>query len=281
MNKQVDLGSDWRAMLEQAQGNWDLCHAALLIAAQLQPELDMQEYERKLETMVAGLRQRTAQGMDERASVQELNSYFYGELGFAGDRQDYYLPENSLLNKVIDRQRGIPITLAIIYLKLAQAIGLDAYGIGFPGHYLMGVKTSDAVIILDPFDGGNELSYDQLRSMLQQLTQETATDIDLKKNLLPAGKADTVVRMLRNLKQIYIESQQVELALSCIEMILSIVPEAPDELRDRGMIYQHIEYTQGAISDLTQYLKLVPDAEERGVIEALLDSLQTQHKSLH
>jgi regulator of sirC expression with transglutaminase-like and TPR domain len=113
------------------------------------------------------------------------------------------------------------------------------------------------------------------------LTHTRADGAVLEKNLLPAAKSDSVVRMLRNLKQIYIESQQVELSLACIEMILSIIPEAPDELRDRGMIYQHIEYTQGAISDLTHYLKLVPDAEERSVIEALLDSLQTQQKSLH
>jgi len=281
MNKQAELGPDWRAMLKLPQNKWDLYHAALLIAVGLQPELDIQEYEHKLGSLIEGVRSRIPQELDERAKIQALNGYFYGELGFTGDRQDYYLPENSLINMVVERRRGIPITLAVLYLELARAIGLDAHGIAFPGHYLLGVNAGNSVIVLDPFDGGNELSHDQLHDMLQQITHTPASDIELEKNLLPAKNADTLVRMLRNLKQIYIEAQKVEPALACIEMILSVIPDAPDELRDRGMIYQHIEYTQGAISDLTRYLKLVPESEERGVIEALIDSLQNQHKSLH
>ena len=281
MNKQVNLAPAWQAMLQQPPAEWDLCYAALLIAAQLQPELDVQLYQHKLEMMAADMRTRVQAEMVQSARIQHLNDYFYTELGFAGDKQNYYLPDNSLLNLVIERRRGIPITLAVIYLKLAEAAGLDAYGISFPGHFLLGVHAKHTNIVLDPFEQGHVLNHSQLHNMLQQLTQAVADDIVLEKNLLPAAKADTVVRMLRNLKQIYIESQKVELALSCIEMILSVIPEAPDELRDRGMIYQHIGYTQGAISDLTHYLKLVPAAEERNVIEALLDSLQSQRKSLH
>ena len=281
MNKQVNLGPAWQAMLQQPPTQWDLCHAALLIAAHLQPELDVQHYQDTLDAMAEGLHRRIESGQDEQTRIEQLNGYFYDELGFAGDKQDYYLPDNSLLNQVIERRRGIPITLAVIYLKLAEAAGLDAYGIGFPGHYLLGVHAGHENIILDPFDQGHILDHSQLRNMLQQLTQGKVDESVLAQNLLPSTKSDTVVRMLRNLKQIYIEAQKVELALSCIELILSIIPEAPDELRDRGMIYQHIEYTQGAISDLTRYLKLVPDAEERSVIESLLDSLQSQRKSLH
>lgn len=281
MNKQVNLSVAWQAMLQQPQANWDLCHAALLIAAQIQPDMDIRAYQHKLDEMTARMQNLIGDGINEHDRILLLNSYFYGELGFAGDKQDYYLPDNSLLNQVIDRRRGIPITLAIIYLKLAEAIGLDAYGIAFPGHYLVGVHETDNDIIIDPFDQGQLLDQGQLRNMLQQLTHTRPDEIVLEKNLQPASKSESVVRMLRNLKQIYIEAQKVELSLACIEMILSIIPEAPDELRDRGMIYQHIEYTQGAISDLTHYLQLVPDAEERSVIEALLESLETQHKSLH
>lgn len=281
MNKQVNLGPAWQAMLLQPQSQWDLCDAALLIAAQIQPELDVKVYQQQLENMAENMRSRIDAGMDEQACIKQVNAFFYGELGFSGDKDNYYLPDNSLLNKVIERRRGIPISLAVIYLKLANAAGLDAYGIGFPGHYLLGVHAEPENIILDPFDQGHILNRSQLRNMLQQLAHEKADDVVLEKNLMPAAKVDTVVRMLRNLKQIYIEAQQVEFALSCIEMILSLLPEAPDELRDRGMIYQHIEYTRGAIKDLTRYLELVPDAEERGVIEALLDSLQSQRKSLH
>lgn len=281
MSTQVKLGQAWQAMLQQPEADWDLCHAGLLIAAQLQPELDIQFYQARLEEMSAAIQHRTSADQDVQTRVRQLNQYFYEELGFAGDKQDYYSPDNSLLNLVIDRRRGIPISLAVIYLKFAGVIGLDAFGIAFPGHYLVGVHAEEDDMILDPFDHGRQLDHNQLRNMLQQLTHVHADEIVLEKNLLPAAKSESVVRMLRNLKQIYIEAQKVELSLTCIEMILSIMPEAPDELRDRGMIYQHIEYTQGAINDLTHYLKLVPDAEERNVIEALLESLQTQRKSLH
>jgi len=281
MSTQVKLGQAWQAMLQQPETDWDLCHAGLLIAAQLQPELDIQFYQARLEEMSAAIQHRTSADQDVQTRVRQLNQYFYEELGFAGDKQDYYSPDNSLLNLVIDRRRGIPISLAVIYLKFASVIGLDAFGIAFPGHYLVGVHAEEDYMILDPFDHGRQLDHNQLRNMLQQLTHVHTDEIVLEKNLLPAAKSESVVRMLRNLKQIYIEAQKVELSLTCIEMILSIMPEAPDELRDRGMIYQHIEYTQGAINDLTHYLKLVPDAEERNVIEALLESLQTQRKSLH
>ncbi|MBI1422553.1 MAG: tetratricopeptide repeat protein [Gammaproteobacteria bacterium] len=281
MNAQVNLSPAWQAMLQQPETHWDLCHAALLIAAQLQPEMNVEVYQHKIDAMIDEMRSRVRRDMDEQTRVEVLNDYFYNVLGFAGDKQDYYLPENSLMNQVIERRRGIPITLAVLYLKLAAAIDLDAYGIGFPGHYLVGVHAEHEDLVLDPFEQGHFLNHAQLRNMLQQLTHVHADDVLLEKNLLPASNGDSVVRMLRNLKQIYIDAQKVELALACIEMILSILPGSPDELRDRGMIYQHIEYTQGAINDLTQYLKLVPDAEERGVIEALLDSLQGQRKSLH
>lgn len=281
MNKQVKLSSAWQAMLRQPQIKWDLCHAGLLIAQQLQANLDISRYEQQLDAMAETIRSRVTDKMDAQDRIRELNTYFYTELGFTGDKQNYYLPDNSLLNQVMERRRGIPITLAAIYLRLSAAIGLDAYGIAFPGHYLMGVNAGQEKIILDPFDQGRSLEYDQLHNMLQQLLQTQVNESELEKNLQAASNSNTIVRMLRNLKQIYMESQEVELALSCIEMILSILPESPDELRDRGMIYQHIEYSQGAINDLTHYLELVPNAEERGVIEALLDSLQSQRKSLH
>lgn len=281
MDKQVKLGAAWRAMLQLPQEQWDLCHAGLLIAEQLQAGLDVSHHEQQLAIMAATLRERVADSMDVRDRIREVNAYFYTELGFTGDKQDYYLPDNSLLNRVMERRRGIPVTLAAIYLRLAAAAGLDAYGIGFPGHYLLGINAGQEKVILDPFDQGRSLEHDQLYNMLRQLSQAHVDETELQKNLQAASNLETIVRMLRNLKQIYMEGQKVEQALSCIEMILSILPESPDELRDRGMIYQHIEYSQGAINDLTRYLKLVPNAEERGVIEALLDSLQSQRKSLH
>lgn len=281
MDKQVKLSIAWQAMLQLPQKQWDLCHAGLLIAEQLQADLDVSHYERQLDAMAARIHDRVAEAMDVHDRIREINAYFYTELGFAGDKRDYYLPDNSLLNLVMERRRGIPVTLAAIYLRLAAAAGLDAYGIGFPGHYLVGVSAGQEKVILDPFDQGRSLERAQLQNMLQQLSQVHVDELELQKNLQAASNLETIVRMLRNLKQIYMEGQKVEQALACIEMILSILPESPDELRDRGMIYQHIEYSQGAINDLKHYLELVPHAEERGVIEALLDSLQSQRKSLH
>lgn len=272
---------DWQEFLRQAETEWDLCYAALLIAARFDESLDVAQALRELNELAYPLLEQCDAQAGTAARIEILNAYFFGQLGFRGETQEYYQPENSFLHKVIQRRSGIPLSLSLIYLRFARVIGLDAYGIGFPGHFLVGIADGTQQRIFDPFNAAQELAQDEL---LARLRHHAAADVNenlLRKILQPISPRAILVRMLRNLKQIYMEKQDVENALASIEMILSLLPESPEELRDRGMIYQHIEYAQGALADLRRYLELVPDADERGVIEAVIDSLDTESTPLH
>jgi len=281
MQRQAMHSLAWQEMLELPEIEWDLCHAALLIAARFDAHVDVRQALLTLDELALPLVGQCNTGADTIARLELLNDYFAVQLGFHGDTQDFYQPDNSFLHKVIERRSGIPLSLSLIYLRLARAIGLDAYGIGFPGHFLVGVANGSQQRVIDPFNAAQQLPRDEL---MARLRNHAATDVDermLRKALRPITPRAILVRMLRNLKQIYMEKQDVENALACIEMILSLLPESPDELRDRGMIYQHIEYAQGAVADLKRYLELMPDSDERGVIEAVIQSLDTQASPLH
>ena len=202
-------------------------------------------------------------------------------MGFSGNTADYYNPDNSLLNKVIDSRLGIPISLAILYLRFAEAIGIEAYGISFPGHFLVGINSTHGKLIIDPFNQVQQLDQSKLFELLAKSSLTIAKSREVDDYLVPAPKRLIIVRLLRNLKNIYIEKKEVECGLTVIELILSLVPESPDELRDRGMIYYHLDYTQGALRDLQRFIELQPDSNERKVIEAIIETLAEQTTPLH
>ncbi len=278
---EIKLQTEWHQYLQLPDTEWSLCHVALLIASHLQPELNLLRSVHQLEDMTGELAQRVKPSDDIATRLQLLNHYFYNETGFVGNAVDYYNPDNSMLNKVIDTRMGIPITLAILYMHFAEAINIPVFGISFPGHFLVGVNTAQGPLILDTFNQAEHLEKKKLFELLAKSSMTIENVQDIEKYLVPAPKRFIIIRLLRNLKNIYMEKQQAEKALIVIELILSIVPDAADELRDRGMIYHHLEYTQGAIHDLKRFLELQPHSSERTVIEALLESLSEQTTHLH
>jgi regulator of sirC expression with transglutaminase-like and TPR domain len=206
----------------------------------------------------------------------------FEEVGLRGNTDEYYEPENSYLNKVLDRKLGIPISLSVIYLEVARRLGLAIDGVNFPGHFLLRVQTDDQPLIIDAFEKGKRLDNTDLNARLATVYEDQAPRIEDAAHLLrPASAKEVLVRMLRNLKNIYIQNQQAEQGLMIVELILRLVPESPDELRDRGMIYHHLDYSPAALADLNRYLELVPDGPERPVVEALVESLEKQDTSLH
>ncbi len=278
---EVKIHPEWYQYLQRPEQDWSLTDMALLVAEQLQPKLERQVYIHKLEDMAGNLIQRIDTAQSLQSKLDSLADYFANELGFNGNVQDYYSPDNSLLNKVIDTRTGIPITLSILFMRLAESIGLDMYGIGFPGHFLVGITVDDSKVVLDPFNRAEQLNTDKLLELLAKSSTAVENAQQIEDYLTPLANRFIIVRLLRNLKNIYIEKQEVMHALTVIEMILSIIPESPGELRDRGMVYHHMEYTQGALTDLQRFIELEPDSNERNVIEALIESLSEQTTSLH
>jgi regulator of sirC expression with transglutaminase-like and TPR domain len=238
----------------------ELATAALAIARVEYPSLDPGPYLHGLDRMGREAAARI-EGPRENA-LRAFNEYLYDEQGFSGNRERYDDPRNSFINEVLDRRTGIPISLAVVYLEVARRAGLRVDGVNFPGHFLLrapGVIGRDAgadFVIVDPFHGGAQLSeYDCRQLLRQHVGDEAAFDTAL---LAPATRHDIVVRMLVNLKRLYVGMRSFPQARFISSLLLGIDPSAISELRDRGLLAYHLQDFPAALRDLEEYLRLVP-----------------------
>ena len=237
----------------------DLASAALAIARVEYPALETGRYLDRLDEMGGRAALRLGASVKTSSeSIKAFNEYLYDEEGFAGNRDRYDDPRNSFLNEVLDRRTGIPITLAVVYLELARRAGLGITGINFPGHFLLrapGVISGDDLII-DPFHGGALLSELDCRQLLRShVGDEAAFDRSL---LAPATRHEIVVRMLVNLKRLYVRMRSFPQARFVSTLLLTADPSAVHELRDRGLLAYHLEDFSSALRDLEEYLRLSP-----------------------
>jgi regulator of sirC expression with transglutaminase-like and TPR domain len=257
--------------LEQAMNTpgEDLGPAALAIAKVEYPSLEAAPYLELLDRMGEEASARIGppgQSAFEDA-VRRFNEYFYDEQGFSGNRERYDDPRNSFLNEVLNRRTGIPISLAVVYLEVARRAGLRVAGVNFPGHFLLraplapartlgSAGTHDDVLIVDPFHRGAFLSEIDCRELLRQHVGDSAA---FDRGLLePATRQQIVVRMLVNLKRLYVRMRSFPQARFISGLLLSVDPSAIVELRDRGLLAYHLQDFAGALRDLESYLRLLP-----------------------
>jgi regulator of sirC expression with transglutaminase-like and TPR domain len=259
------------AELEQAMNapGEDLAPAALAIARVEYPSLHTTPYLELLDRM--GEEAAARIGPPGRSpfedAVRAFNEYFYDEQGFSGNRERYDDPRNSFLNEVLNRRTGIPISLAVVYLEVARRAGLRVAGVNFPGHFLLraphaparttlAAGTNDDVLIVDPFHRGAFLSEIDCRELLRQHVGDSAAfDHSL---LEPATRHQIVVRMLVNLKRLYVRMRSFPQARFISGLLLTVDPSAIVELRDRGLLAYHLQDFAGALRDLEAYLRLLP-----------------------
>jgi regulator of sirC expression with transglutaminase-like and TPR domain len=246
-----------------------LAPAALLIARIEYPRLDVEAYLAKLDAMGELARQAVQRRVERTADnsrlacIKAVNEYLFEELHFVGNREKYEDPRNSCLNEVLDRRTGIPITLCVVYMEVARRAGLHIDGVNFPGHFLVrcpevGSRGSSGLII-DPFHGGALLSEHDCRLLLQR---QVGSEIAFSKSLLaPTTRLQILVRMLINLKRIYVHMRSFPQARDVTELLLAMTPSALSELRDRGLLAYHLNDVPGALRDLQTYLKLSSLAE--------------------
>jgi regulator of sirC expression with transglutaminase-like and TPR domain len=252
----------------------ELAPAALAIARVEYPSLDPKPYLQMLDRMGRDVAARM-EGLREHA-LRAFNEYLYDEQRFSGNRERYDDPRNSFINEVLDRRVGIPISLAVVYLEVARRSGLRVDGVNFPGHFLLRAPASlgrDGGVdftIIDPFHGGAQLSeYDCRQLLRQHVGDEAAFDAAL---LAPATRHEIVVRMLVNLKRLYVGMRSFPQARFISSLLLGIDPSAISELRDRGLLAYHLQDFAAALRDLEEYLRLVPkagDAADHDVLASL------------
>jgi regulator of sirC expression with transglutaminase-like and TPR domain len=251
----------------------DLERAAFYIAQEAYPELDVEEYVALLDTMADEVRDRLPVEDYPLRTLKVLNDYLYGELGFKGNQTDYYNPQNSFLNDVIDRRTGIPITMALVYLSLAQRIAFPMEGIALPGHFLIRPVQSEMAIFVDAFNQGEILFEQDCEALLHKMFGDR---IAMREQFLaPATNRQFLARMLTNLKATYASSGDVGGVLAAVERILMLYPDAPVELRDRGIILFRLSRWVEARQDLERYLEVSPQADDRAHVEHVLLHMQS------
>ncbi len=266
-------------LLARDEAEIDLARACLLIAADAYPGLDVDGYLGEIERLAARLRGRLAPGGGTEERVLALNEFLFDDLGFSGNAGNYYDPRNSFLNEVLDRRTGIPITLSVLYLELGRRIGLELEGVSFPGHFLVRLRVRGAMLVLDPFSGGEALSETDLRERLQRVIPEGAAGgvpvdaLPLDPFLEPANKRQILARLLRNLKGIYREADKPQRLLEVLNRMLVVSPEAHGELRERGLLYHKLECYRAALKDLQEYTALEPEAPDVDDVRAKLVEL--------
>ena len=270
------MNSFWQQNFEQEINQPDeqisLAKAALYFAGIEYPTLDPNEYLNALDTMAQELQERLPETNYPLKMIQGINHYLFDDLGFRGNTDNYYDPGNSFLNTVIERRTGIPITLSVIYLEVAQRLNFPMVGVGMPGHFLIRPDFEAAGIFVDAFNGGEVLFEQDCEARLRQIYQQP---VELQPSFLAAvSKRQILVRMLTNLKAIYLNRQQLSLTLTVVELILRLFPDHPRELRDRGLLYYQLERWQQAAQDLEAYLAMLPNAEDANVIRQILQKIK-------
>ncbi len=260
-------------LLAQDESEWSLAEAALLIATEEYPALDLTRYMRQLDLLAAAAQALIASTDSLPERILTLNRFLFEEQGFSGNAHDYYDPRNSFLNEVLERKLGIPITLSILHLELGWRLDLPLVGISFPGRFLVKLNMGAGDVVLDPYSGGVSLSLENLEELLQQGLGEGS-----KRELLPhllgaASKREILVRLLRNLKAIYLHHHLLEKALSAFNRILLITPELATEVRGRAELYRRMECYRAALGDYRHYLQLAPQAEDAHEIRSVVQEL--------
>lgn len=262
---------EYFATLVQSDPQFPLLEAAISLAQDDHPTLDVQQVLDEVDQMLERLRRRIPTDAAALHKLRILNQFFFQELGFGGNANDYYNPDNSYLHVVLHSRRGIPVSLAVLWLELAQGLGLKAGGVGFPGHFMVKVNLPGGQVVVDPLSG-RSLSREELSERLDPYRQDAAAgeEVPLGLFLQMALPRDIVARMLGNLKEIHRTQEDWPRLLTVQNRLLILMPQAWEEYRDRGLAHAELGQHALAIQDLETYLFHVKAAtDSRAIAERL------------
>ena len=266
-------------MAEKPENQIDLVEGALLIARTAFPDLIASHCTDQLDRWAEGLQERCGPSSSAGDILSGLNRILFEKEGFRGDIHTYYDPQNSFLNRVLERKLGIPITLSLVYSEVGRRAGFPLHGIALPGHFITGLFHASGTLYIDPFNQGEILSEKECREMIEgRFGRETADHAAWK---APAGKKAILKRMLRNLKAIYRQIGQDMQVFEMIHWILVLDPDAPAELRERALLYETMGHNAFAVRDFEHYLEVEPSSEDRDVIALKISQLKSSGRWLH
>ena len=261
----------WDALARMDDDALPLLGTALLIARDEYPELQAGHYDALVQSYADALRAEVQAQEAAPARLTLINHYLFEELGFGGNNDAYTDPRNSYLNEVFDRKLGIPISLAVVQMEIARRLDVPLDGISFPGHFLVRLPVDDGILVMDPFNKGRSLSTDELRDRASShFGGQSPDDTELLHILAPATHRAILMRMLRNLKALYVDKDDWERVARSSDRILKLAPSLGEEIRDRGLAYLKLGHASGARDDLARYLSVQPEAPDAEAIRGLL-----------
>jgi regulator of sirC expression with transglutaminase-like and TPR domain len=256
-----------------------LLEAAASIAQDEYPELDVQQVLGDVDQLLARVKRRSAEATDPLQRLRVLNQFFFRDMGFGGNVNNYYDPDNSYVNVLLKTRRAIPITLAVLWLELAQGLGLKARGVNFPGHFMVKVNLPNGQVVIDPFTG-QSLSREDLSERLEPYKRRNGLvdefDVPVGLYLQAAGPREILARMLRNLKEVHRTQEDWLRLIAVQDRLLILLPDAWVEYRDRGLAWAEMGDNRLAVSDLEIYVAQTDDALDRNAIEQRLLELRRE-----
>jgi regulator of sirC expression with transglutaminase-like and TPR domain len=250
-----------------------IAEAALALASFDRPRIALARYRQHLGTLARDVgRHAAASGLAAQANA--LNEIILLKHGYSGDELTYDDLQNANLMRVIDRRKGLPVALGILYLSAARAQGWDAVGLGFPGHFLIRLSQGPERIIVDPFHGGRTLDAMALRELLKAISgQEVELTPD---HYAPVPDRDVLLRLQNNLKSRLVQGQQHERALRVIETMQMLAPDLAELWREAGLIQAQLGNMRASMDSLQQFIARAPDGPARHEAAVLLQQLKTK-----
>jgi len=268
----ADARRRFAARIQALDETGALAEAALWIAAEEYPDLDVSAWLARLDALGARAREAVTPDLDADRAASALSRLLFEDYGLQGNERDYYDPRNSFLHEVLDRRLGIPITLSVIYMDVGARAGITVHGVGLPGHFVVRVEQGGSARLLDPFHGGRRLTEDDCRRLVERLS---GGQLRLDPSHLHAVTPDTIlVRMLRNLKGVYLARSDFGRARAAVDRILLLAPEALGEVRDRGSLAARLGDASAAIGDWETYLRQLPAALDAEAVRHRLRALR-------
>ena len=258
--------------VRKSQEDMSLAMAALLVAQEEYSQLPVDRYLARLDLLAEETKDRLDGETAPLLVMQELLSTLYRRHHFRGNREAYYDPRNSFLNDVLDRGLGVPLTLGIVLLEVGWRLGLPLEGVNFPGHFLVRFQGDAVNFLIDPYDGGALRFEDQAQELLDRVYGGMVRVHD--SFLKTARRQEMIVRLLNNLKSLYLNVRDFPRALAAVERILLLRPIASEEIRDRGVILAKMGKKDEALEQLEAYLSVAPEAADSLRIKGMVEGLK-------
>jgi regulator of sirC expression with transglutaminase-like and TPR domain len=257
-----------RQLLSGSGNGGRLDRAALELASIHFPDLDPEPFLAQLNDLASRLGDRLRNFNDGRDFVEKAQRFLFEELGFHGNRTDYFDPRNSCLNQVLERRTGIPITLSVLYLEVARRLHMPVFGIDLPRHFVVQFDDGNYATFIDPFHGGRAISAQDCYALAEARFADPAL-------LQRTTQKRIAMRMLRNLHNVYLNLRDLEKAVATLDLLLLGAPEMTQWYRQRGALYVELRRFQAARTDLEKYLTLAPDASDRDKVIAQLERIHS------